>query len=108
MCHCLACQQRNGSVFGVQARFSEDQVRIEGRSTEYVRLSDEEGDERRFHFCPECGGTVYYRVPAMPGMIAVPVGALADPAFPSPTVSVYEDRRHPWVALPPSIELHYD
>jgi hypothetical protein len=43
-----------------------------------------------------------------PGMIAVPVGALADPAFPSPTVSVWEDRRHRWVALPPSSELHYD
>ena len=53
MCHCLACQRRTGSVFGVQARFPEDQVRIEGRSTEYVRLSDEEGDERRCHFCPE-------------------------------------------------------
>jgi hypothetical protein len=108
MCHCLACQQRTGSVFGVQARFSEDQVRIEGRSTEYVRLSDEGGGEGRFHFCPDCGGTVYYRLSAMPGVIAVPVGALADPAFPPPTVSVYEDRRHPWVALPPSIELHYD
>jgi hypothetical protein len=64
MCHCLACQQRTGSVFGVQARFSEDQVRIEGRSTEYVRLSDEEGEERMSDFCPECGGTVYFRSPA--------------------------------------------
>jgi hypothetical protein len=108
MCHCLACQQRTGSVFGLQARFSEDQVRIEGRSTEYVRLSDDEGNEGRFHFCFECGSTVYYCAAAMRGVIAVPVGALADPAFASPTVSVYEDRRHPWVTLPPSVEIHYD
>ena len=36
MCHCLACQQRTGSVFGVQARFRRDQVTaIAGRSAEY-------------------------------------------------------------------------
>src|SRR5436190_8806797 len=37
MCHCLACTRRTGSAFGVQARFEEEQVRIEGRSKEYVR-----------------------------------------------------------------------
>jgi len=42
-CHCLACQQRTGSVFGVQTRLPDDQVRIEGRSTEYVRVSDDGG-----------------------------------------------------------------
>ena len=101
MCHCFACQQRTGSVFGVQARFSEDQVRIDGRSTEYVRLTDEEGEERRGYFCPECGGTVYSRSAAMPGMIVVPVGALTDPAFPAPRVWVYEARVTRGVELRP-------
>ena len=49
MCHCLACQRRTGSAFGMQARFSRDQVSIEGRSTEYVRSSDE-GESRTFNF----------------------------------------------------------
>ena len=57
LCHCLACQRRTGSAFGIQARFPRDQVRIEGRSTEYVRVSDH-GEERRFNFCPTCGGGV--------------------------------------------------
>jgi hypothetical protein len=43
----------------------------------------------------------------MPGLIAVPVGAFADPSFPPPTVSVWEARRHAWVALPADIE-HWD
>jgi hypothetical protein len=30
-------------------------------------------------------------------MIAVPVGAFADPTFPPPTISVYGVRRHPWI-----------
>jgi hypothetical protein len=103
MCHCLACQRRTGSAFGMQARFPAGRVRIEGRSTEYVRVSDE-GEAREFHFCPDCGATVFYRVPAMPDLIAVPIGAFADPTFPAPTISVYDSRRHPWVTVPAAAE----
>lgn len=106
MCHCLACQRRTGSAFGFQARYPRDRVRVEGRSTEYTRISDE-GEPRTFSFCPECGATVYYRLPTEPDLMAVPIGAFADPDFPAPRVSVYESRRHSWLTLPPSIE-HYD
>lgn len=105
MCHCLACQRRTGSAFGLQARFPEDRVRIDGRATEYVRRSDE-AESRTFSFCPECGATVYYRLATAPGLIAVPIGAFADPEFPPPTISVYESRRHAWLTLPASIEHH--
>jgi hypothetical protein len=107
MCHCLACQRRTGSAFGMQARFPEERVEISGRSTEYVRRSDA-GDERRFRFCPECGATVYYTIPTDPGLVAVPIGAFADPAFPPPRISVWESRRHPWVSVPPDAERHPD
>jgi hypothetical protein len=33
--------------------------------------------------------------------VSVAVGAFADPAFPAPSVSVYDCRRHGWVELPP-------
>lgn len=101
MCHCLACQRRTGSAFGMQARFPRENVRIEGRSTEYVRISDE-GEPRSFFFCPECGSTVYYWTDRE--LIAVPIGAFADPTFPPPRVSVWESRRHPWVAMPEGVE----
>jgi hypothetical protein len=103
ICHCLACQRRTGSVFGVQARWPAEQVRIEGGYTEYVRISDE-GEARTFSFCPECGATLFYKTAAAPELIAVPIGAFADPSFPPPRVYVYESRRHPWVELPESIE----
>jgi hypothetical protein len=104
MCHCLACQRRTGSAFGIQARFPSDRVHVAGRFSDYVRLADEGGEERTFHFCPDCGGTVFYSTGDAPDVIAVPVGAFADPSFPPPTVSVYESRRHPWVVLPPGAE----
>jgi hypothetical protein len=106
ICHCLACQRRTGSVFGVQARFRRERVRIEGPSTSYVRTGDE-GHRITFHFCPECGATVYYQIDDLPDVIAVPVGAFADSAFPVPRVSVYGSRRHAWVTDPAGIE-HVD
>ena len=105
VCHCLSCQQRTGSAFGYQARFDRETPRIAGRSTEYVRISDA-GEERRFHFCPGCGTTVYYWDPSRPELIAVAVGAFADPEFPAPTVSVWEARQHDWVTLPPGAAHH--
>jgi hypothetical protein len=102
ICHCLACQRRTGSAFGVQSRFDRDQVQITGTSREYIRVSDE-GEQRTFHFCADCGGTVYFDG-ATSDTVGIPVGAFADPEFPSPTVSVWEDRMHHWMKLPEEID----
>ncbi len=107
ICHCLACQRRTGSSYGYQARFPEDRVRISGESSEYVRRSDEDGAERRMRFCPHCGSTVYWTGDESPGVIAVAVGAFADPSFPEPAVSVWEERKHSWVVPPPNAENIY-
>jgi hypothetical protein len=98
VCHCLACQKRTGSVFGAQARFPREAVTIEGESTAYVRVGDS-GGRITFHFCPVCGATVHYSLDGSAGNIAIPVGAFADPGFPRPRFSVYEDRMHPWLGL---------
>jgi hypothetical protein len=102
MCHCLACQRRTGSTYGAQARFATEDVEITGDSTEYVRIGDE-GTACHFHFCSACGATVYYGF-GDGSFRAVPVGAFADPAFPAPSVSVYEVRRHAWVSVPDGAE----
>ena len=103
ICHCLACQRRTGSVFGAQARFPRAQVAITGVSTEYVRVGDE-GNRVKFHFCPACGSTVYYAFEGQEDFVGIPVGAFADPEFPAPRVSIYEERMHPWVAVPAGAE----
>jgi hypothetical protein len=103
ICHCLACQRRTGSIFGVQARFHEREVEITGTSSVYVRIGDE-GGRIAFHFCPACGATVHYRVEGYDlETVAIPVGAFAEPGFPAPSVSVYEERMHPWCGLPDGI-----
>jgi hypothetical protein len=103
ICHCAACQRRTGSAFGVQARFARDQVRLEGTASRWERVGDA-GTRAVFAFCPTCGSTVWWELGGMPAFVAVAVGAFADRDFPAPTVSVYEDRRHDWVGLPPGME----
>ena len=102
ICHCLACQRRSGSAFAYQARFFRHQVVLAGQSHEYVRTGDA-GSRARFHFCPHCGTTVYYELED-PAFLVIPVGTFADPTFPAPTVSVYENRMHAWVVPPPDAE----
>jgi hypothetical protein len=107
ICHCLACQRRTGSAFGMQAGFNAGQVKVVGRFSDFSRISDEEDrKEHVFHFCPDCGSQVFYTEPTEPDLIVVSVGSFADPAFPPPTESGYDDRRQHWVRLPDSIRRY--
>lgn len=106
MCHCLACQRRTGSVFGVQARFPRAQISVEGASSVYARKADS-GNGISFHFCPGCGSTVYWEFAAMPDLVAVAVGAFADPCFPAPRHSVFEARSHGWSLTPSSLVMEH-
>jgi hypothetical protein len=75
---------------------------MSGTSAEFVRIGDEE-TKTTFRFCPNCGATVYYTMSGMEDAVAIPVGAFADPSFPEPTFSVYEERMHSWVHMPSGI-----
>ena len=103
ICHCLNCQRRSGSVFAAQARFAHDHVVVSGTSSSFA-LTGDEGSRAHFHFCPTCGATVYFQTEGAEETIAIPIGAFADPQSPAPTVSVYEERKHAWVVLPPDAE----
>jgi hypothetical protein len=97
-CHCLECQRRTGAPFGVGVYFEKAQVRAEVASKVYIR-EVQEGRKVRFRFCPECGTTVYWDLDGRPDQIGVAFGAFADPSFPAPTRSVWEESRHSWVAF---------
>nr|WP_199046949.1 GFA family protein [Dyella sp. ASV24] len=105
VCHCLACQQRTGSVFAALAGYAAPYT-VTGKATEFVRTGDH-GSQFRFRFCPVCGSTVFHTEEGVEGRVSVAVGAFADPAFPPPEDSVYEHRRHAWVTLPAGI-TRYD
>ncbi len=96
LCHCLECQKRTGSTYGIAAFFRRENVLIEGPHKSYARPSDS-GFAVTFHFCPECGSTVFWEPQRRPEFVAIGVGSFADPAFPAPTQAVYAETRHAWV-----------
>ncbi len=98
-CHCLACQRRSGSPFGVLAYYPADQLTIGGDAKRYERPTDGGGTFETF-FCATCGSTVYARAAKHPTQIGVAVGAMADPSFPAPLRSVWEQSKHGWVTMP--------
>ena len=98
VCHCLDCQRRTGSAFGVAAFFPRGAVTPEGRQHTNRRVADS-GRGLTFHFCPDCGSTVFWEPEFRPDSIAVAVGGFADPSFPQPEKAVYEERAHPWVKI---------
>jgi hypothetical protein len=98
VCHCLACQKRTGSVFGVQARWRRDQVVIVGEAKVWQRVGEDLHTTLDFRFCPVCGSTVWFTEDNEPDLIAVAVGAFGDPDFPAPMRSHHENTRHPWTA----------
>jgi hypothetical protein len=68
----------------VHAYFPTEEVRIEGTTKVYARKGDS-GAYVHFHFCPECGTTVYWKVEASPGKTGIAIGVFADPTFPART-----------------------
>jgi hypothetical protein len=99
MCHCIDCQKRSGSPFGVMAYYPDNKVRIGGEAREYSRPTDA-GNTFTTGFCPTCGSTLYGKASGFPGIIGVSVGTISDPAFPAPIRSIYEQSRHHWLATP--------
>jgi hypothetical protein len=106
VCHCLNCKRRSGSAFAAQARWPDDRVRLTGEHKQWQQAGDS-GGVATHSFCPACGVTVAYVLDSMPGLTAVPVGIFADPAFPPPVYSVYEERKHAWVEITGDLE-HFD
>ena len=99
VCHCLACKRKTGSAFGFGAWFRKNDVTIEGRATEFVRVGDD-GGRITNSFCRNCGTTLLWSIDKIPDAVAVSAGSFADLSFPPPFVSVYhESRRFPWVEI---------
>ena len=98
VCHCLNCQKRSGSAFAAQARWPTENLSVAGQSKTWTQTGDS-GSSATFHFCPDCGSTVYYSGGGYSDAIAVALGAFDDPYFLKPQISVFENRKHDWVEI---------
>lgn len=102
-CHCLSCQHRTGSVFGVGAYYPTEQLSISGLVKSYTRSTDA-GHTFTSYFCPDCGTSVYWESGKNPGLIGVAVGCMINLQVPAPTRSVWEQSKHAWVSIESALQ----
>ena len=95
LCHCIDCQRRTGSAFSIAAFYLKPDMTPSGESRVYSRDADS-GYGIDFHFCPNCGGTLFWYPARMPELVAVAPGGFGDPDFPAPVQAVYQHRAMPW------------
>lgn len=105
VCHCLDCQKRSGSAFAAQVRFPAANVTTSGEAKTFIATGD--NGAAHFHFCADCGSTVYYSNDSIPDTIAIALGAFDDPYFVTPNISVWELRQHEWLEIAGDFE-HYE
>ena len=105
LCSCTDCQRRTGSTYGVGAYFHGPQVLAQtGAARRFTKIADS-GRPVQFHFCPNCGTSLYWTVPDAPLSegLGVAVGCFGDPRFPQPTLATWYDSRIDWTALPEGV-----
>jgi len=95
LCHCKACQRRTGTVFHFGSTYLKDRVRLQGARHIYERGTDS-GNRIRFYFCPNCGSNLYWESDRNPAICGITVGSFADPNFPLPSYSQWEESKHGW------------
>src|SRR5262245_36369720 len=92
VCSCKDCQRRSGSPIGEGAYYVRDKLSISGEAREYARQTDA-GNTFHTFFCTTCGTSLYFFSSRDPNRVGVAVGAFADPSFPAPQRSVFEESK---------------
>ena len=84
-----------------------DAVTISGEAKRYEHTTGG-GNTADFYFCPTCGSTLWFQARPHLDLISIPIGNFADKDFPAPSVSIYEERKHPWVSIVGDNIEHHD
>lgn len=98
VCSCAECQRRTGSVFASNAYYQRDKLTLIGEAREYVRTADS-GIAFHTFFCPDCGTSLWFFSARDPSRVGIAVGAFADPAFPQPARTVFDESKHEWLVF---------
>lgn len=111
VCHCLWCQRRTGTAFGVEAVFDQAQVEILGEVVaRYRHVSDESGRWLDIEFCRRCGSNLGFTLEAVPELRTLPAGAFDDPGWITTERHqfrhVYTRSKRDWSDLSSAVEVH--
>lgn len=104
ICNCNQCQSRTGSAYSVHSFFRHSQTTLTGVSRTFTRMADS-GRSVTFHFCPDCGSSVYWQTQVMPDSWGIAVGAFRDTTFPPPQRAIWASKKLNWVEFPAGLPV---
>lgn len=106
ICHCLSCQKQAGSALSVVTVFPRSELQLEGQLTVYEDRGTS-GQTVFRQFCGRCGSPVLTDTERAreQGIIFVKAGTFDDVSDLKPTTHYWVKRAHPWLPLPPDVEL---
>jgi hypothetical protein len=91
-CHCDACKKRTGSAFGISVMVDSASVTEFHGETKIFMRKAESGRMVPYEFCPDCGGTIRWRVEAVPNRQIFAGGAFDSISKFSIAGEMYTDR----------------
>lgn len=98
VCHCRDCQRSSGSAFHVGLTVPRDGFTLTGEARAYRSTGDSGRGVARY-FCPTCGSGVFNEIELRPGLVAIKVGTLDEPARVTPNYQLFGRSKVPWVSL---------
>lgn len=99
VCHCNACKKRTGSDYAVSVLTASDNVKeFTGEIKIFIRKA-ESGNEVTHEFCPNCGTTIRWTFPGLPGREAIAGGAFDNVENLKVAGEMYAGAKAPWVDL---------
>jgi len=82
VCHCLWCQRRTGTAFGVETVFLQEKIIFSGAAEKIYRHRSDETDRwLNMHFCGACGTNLGLTLEVRSGIRSLPAGIFDNPEW---------------------------
>ncbi|MBV8657698.1 MAG: GFA family protein [Burkholderiales bacterium] len=97
-CHCIECQHKSGSAFGMAMGVHDPQVETHGVLAEWIRTTPP-GKQMACRFCPVCGTRIFHQMLGQSTYISIKPGTLDDIGSSRPAGHIWTRSKQAWVVL---------
>ena len=102
LCHCSQCRRAQGSAFAANLPVRAEDFRLVAGQPKAYQSSP--GKERLF--CGDCGAPIISRTAAVPGMVRVRAGLLAEPVETKAVLHFHVSSKASWLPIADDLPQH--
>lgn len=99
-CHCIECQRRSGSAFGLSMLVNNESFSLTRGVPKFWRRIGAGAIESSQWFCEDCGGGIACGKSTHPDVTAVQAGTLDDTSWIRPIAHVHLHHAQAWQRIP--------